>query len=200
MKQVINHSFILLLLSAFMGHSIAQDKKLQYDIIRKGSVIGTITFDQRNKDNKSFLVFRSDVKTTFIFSVTDHCDESAVFDCGIMRYSAYYQKHNGNTKIRETLQCGNQYKLTDNNASKLVTVEPIRFNMLSLYCTVPLNVTKVYSDNYQQLLDLEKVDDNRYRLILPDGNYNYYNYSEGVCCKVDIERTLFTLHFVLKNK
>jgi hypothetical protein len=73
---------------------------------------------------------------------------------------------------------------------------------ICFYCIAPFlkNITKVYSDNYQKLLDLKKVDEHKYRLTLPDGNYNYYTYRDGVCCKVDVERTFFTLQFVLRDK
>ena len=171
----------------------AQDRQLVYDIMREGDVIGTINFEERiNK--KRFLLPNSDVKTRFIFSFSDYCKEAAAYEDGVMVYSFFYQKQNGKDKAnKETIASGNSYKLTDNGVSKVFGCNPIRYNMLLLYCAIPENITKVYSDNYQKLLDLKKVDEHKYRLTLPDGNYNYYTYRDGVCCKVDVERTFFTL-------
>jgi hypothetical protein len=60
--------------------------------------------------------------------------------------------------------------------------------------------TKVYSNQFQQFLDIKKVAANRYRLRLPGNNYSYFNYKKGRCTQVDVERVLFTIHFVLRKE
>ena len=50
------------------------------------------------------------------------------------------------------------------------------------------------------IMALGKVEENKYRLSLPDGNYNYYIYKNGLCTRVDIERTFFTVQFLLRKK
>jgi hypothetical protein len=72
--------------------------------------------------------------------------------------------------------------------------------MLQLYGNSPGTDIKVYSNHFQQLLDLKKVAENTYRLTLPDGNSNYYHYKNGICTQVDVERALFTIHFVLRKQ
>jgi hypothetical protein len=179
----------------------AQETNLFYDVIRKGEVIGTINLQVQVKDNKSFLLMRSNVKTRFIFSFSDYCEEAATYDDGIMIYSSFYQKQNGSDKAsKKTIAYNDSYKLVDNGVAKVFKYSPIRYNTLLLYCAVPENITKVYSDNYQKLLDLKKTGEHTYRLTMPDGNYNYYTYSGGICNKVVIERTFFTVQFVLKNR
>ena len=179
----------------------AQERKLIYEVIRKGEVIGTINFEVQIKGNKTMLLMRSNVKTRFIFSFSDYCEEAATYEEGVMVYSSFYQKQNGSDKANKiTMACSDSYKLIDDGVTKVLRSAPIRYNMLLLYCAVPENITKVYSDNYQKLLDLKKTGEHTYRLTLPDGNYNYYTYSGGVCSKVVIERPLFTLQFVLRDR
>ena len=179
----------------------AQERKLVYDVIRKGNVIGTINFVEQIKDKKRLLLFQSDVKTRYIFSYTDYCEEAATYEDGVMVYSSFYQRQNGSDKAyKKTMASGNNYTLTDDGTSKMLRCNPIRYNMLLLYCLIPENVTLVYSDKYQRMLDLKKIDEHQYRLSLPDGNYNYYTYSNGICSKVVVERTFFTINFVLRNE
>ncbi len=193
--------FIVFIILSFHLTPKAQERKLVYDVIRKGNVIGTINFVEQIKDKKRFLLFQSDVKTKYIFSYADYCEEAATYEDGVMVYSSFYQKQNGSDKAyKKTIASGNNYTLTDDGTSKMLRCNPIRYNMLLLYCLIPENVTQVYSDKYQRMLDLKKIDEYQYRLSLPDGNYNYYTYSNSICSKVVVERTFFTINFVLRNK
>jgi hypothetical protein len=176
----------------------AQERKLLYNVLRNGSIIGKISLTELINGQKKFLNFSSEVKTRFIFSFSDNSSETAAYDNGVMMYSSFYQKQNGSVKANKTtIADGQRYKLVDRNITRFENYPPIRYNMLLLYTNLPDKVDKVYSDNYQKHLDIKKIDQNRYRLSLPDGNYNYYTYENGICTRVDIERTLFTIHFQL---
>jgi len=195
--------YILILLIAYIVQTpaYAQERKLVYDVMRNGSIIGEIIFLELIKDQKKILRLTSDVKTRLIFSFSDHAEEAAAYEGGVMVYSSFYQKQNGSNKAdKKTIASGNSYKLIDDGTSKLISCSPIRYNMLLLYSNLPETINKVYSDNFQKLLDIKKVEENKYRLTLPDGNYNYYTYKNGVCSRVDIKRTFFTVQFVLREK
>ena len=184
----------------FQTSVYAQERKLMYDVIKNGNVIGEIILNELIKDEKKMLSLTSDVKTRFIFSFSDYATETASFKDGIMMYSSFYQKQNGSDKAKKmTILSGQSYKLIDDGVSKLISCGPIRYNMLLLYTNIPETIYKVYSDNFQKLLDIKKVEENKFRLTLPDGNYNYYTYKNGVCSQVDIERTFFTVQFVLRE-
>lgn len=190
---------LVILLNFLITASInAQQRKLAYNVMRNGNVIGRINFIELTQGQKKFLSFTSDVKTRFILSFCDQSSETAAYENGVMIYSSFYQKQNGSVKANKiTIAAGKSYKLVDKNITSLVSYPPIRYSMLQLYINIPETVDKVYSDNYQKHLDIKKVDQNIYRLALPDGNYNYYTYENGVCSKVVIERSLFTVQFVL---
>jgi hypothetical protein len=176
----------------------AQERKLLYNVLRNGEIIGKISLTELMNGQKKFMSFSSEVNTRFIFSFSDFSSETAAYDNGVMVYSSFYQKQNGSVKANKTtIADGQRYKLVDGNNTRFENCPPIRYNMLSLYTSPPGNVNKVYSDNYQKHLEIKKIDQNKYRLSLPDGNYNYYTYENGICTKVDIERTLFTIHFQL---
>jgi len=200
-NRMMKYASILLVTTFIFRPAFTQERKLVYDVVRNGKIIGKIVFLELLKDGKKMLSFTSDVKTKFIFSFSDYAAETASFENGIMIYSSFYQRQNGSDKAKKmTVASGQFYKLIDNGVSKLISCSPIRYNMLLLYVYVPEKINKVYSDNYQKLLDIQKVESNKYKLSLPDGNYNYYTYNDNVCTKVDIERTFFAIQFVLRNK
>lgn len=185
----------------FQVSTFSQERKLVYDVMRNGKVIGKINFTELIQEQKKFLSMTSDVKTRYVFAFSDETSETAGFDKGIMVYSSFHQKQTGsNETTKATIASGKQYKLTDNGKSKLVSLPPIRYNMLLLYTDIPKTISKVYSANFQKMLDIKKIEENKYRLTLPDGKFNYYTYTNGLCTKVEIVRSLFTLQFVLKEK
>jgi hypothetical protein len=168
--------------------------------MRNGKVIGKITFVEMVSGQKKFLSMTSDVKTRFIFAFSDDTAETAAYDNGVMVYSSFYQKQTGSgIANKTTIATGKEYKLTDDGVSTVTKFDPIRYNMLLLYTTIPQAVSKVYSANFQKHLDIKKMEDNRYRLTMPDGKFNYYTYKNGICSRVEIVRKLFTLQFVLKE-
>jgi len=193
---------LLLIISICIGSasSYAQERKLMYDVMRNGKIIGNISFVELVNGQKKFLSMTSDVKTRFIFAFSDNTAETAAYDDGIMIYSSFYQKQTGSgTATKTTIASGKFYKLTDDGETKLISLSPIRYNMLLLYTTMPEGIDKVYSANFQKHLDIKKLEVNKFRLTLPDGKFNYYTYKNGICTMVEIVRSLFTLQFVLRE-
>ena len=172
-----------------------------YDVLRNGKIIGEINFVEMVQGQKKFLSMNSNVETTVIITMKDHTAETAAYDKGVMVYSSFYQKQTGSDQVNKTTTAsGKFYKLTDHDQSKMVKLGPIRYNTLLLYTNVPKNVSKVYSANYQKLVDIKKISENKYRLLLPDGKYNDYTYTNGICSKVEIVRSIGTVQFVLKQQ
>ena len=192
---------VLFFITGIYTPACTQERKLFYDVIRNGNIIGFINFVELTKDQKKFMSLTSDVKTRFVFAFSIHTAETAAYEDGEMVYSSFYEKKTGSDKANKTtIATGTSYKLTDDGVSKLISCRPIRYNMLLLYTNIPEAINKVYSDNFQKHLDIKKVEGNRFRLTLPDGNYNYYTYKNGICSKVEVERTFFTLQFILREK
>ena len=198
---MIKYFFITLFTLNFFFTSLkAQERKLKYDVIRNGKIIGNINFVEIVNGQKRFLTMNSDVKTKYIFAFTDITSESAGYENGILVYSSFYQKQTGSGETnKSTIAVGKAYKVTDDGNSRMVNFEPIRFGMLKLYVQVPDTVSKIFSGNYQKLLDIKKIAENKYRLELPDHKYNTYTYKNGICIKVEIVRPLVSLEFVLKE-
>ena len=63
-----------------------------------------------------------------------------------------------------------------------------------LYFQEPFNKQIVYSDNFQQFLTIEQVDLHRYKIVLPDGNYNYYTFTDGLCSTVELHHSFYTVY------
>ncbi|HET6722958.1 MAG TPA: DUF6134 family protein, partial [Chitinophagaceae bacterium] len=178
----------------------SQEKKLEYNIKRNGDIVGSIHFIQRVAGSRTVLTMESEVNTRFIFNFKAKAKEEAIYDNGIMTWSSVFRKLNGSVKAdKKTKAVGNAYTIYKGNKTEIVKNYPIRYNMLSIYITEPIDVSKVYSDNFQQQIDIQKIAIHHYKIKFPDGNYNEYYYTNGVCSKVEIHHSMYRATIELKS-
>lgn len=190
--------FMLFITIALLAFS--QEKKLEYQVKRKGDVVGNIVFTQNYSGNKTTLKMRSEIRTRFIFLFTAKALEETIYENGVMIWSSIYRKLNGSEKAnKKTKVAGNNYIISKDDKTEMLNNYPIRYNMLSLYTSEPMNFSKVYSDNFQQFLDILKIAPQHYKIKLPDGNYNEYFYSNGICSRVEVHTSLYNATIELKK-
>src|SRR5207253_9698368 len=121
----------------------------------------------------------------FLISIIEK--QEVLFRNGVMIKSYLYRKVNEDIKADKlTTYAGGHYKINKANSSKTVMIDNIRYNQLCLYFFEPVNISQIYSDNFERLLTIEKKND-CYQLKLPDGNTSYYYYTNGICSKVKVE-------------
>jgi hypothetical protein len=193
-----NALFIILLLPVITGYS--QNKSLSYQILRNGNKVGVLRFSETASGGMDYMKMESDVNTRLVFTFIAQVREDAVYNNGVLIRSSIYRKFNGNEKVNKQHQVGNQqYTIYKGKKSQVTKIYPITYNMLSLYSQEPENIVKVYSDNFETFLAIQKVDVHKYKITLPDGNYNYYCYKDGVLNLVEVHHSLYTANVVLVN-
>jgi hypothetical protein len=190
--------FILLILIGYFA--LPQDTQLQYTIKRKGSEIGIISFSQQNSGTKKVLKIESKIRTRILFLFTAIGQEESVFENGVMIWSTVYQKLNGSERVNKKTQLmGRNYVVTKGKESETISSYPISYNMVCLFAREPVSISKVYSDAFQRFLDIQTLGEHKYKITFPDGNYNEYHYSNGLCAKVEVHHRLYRSSFELKN-
>lgn len=195
-----NFLILSVVLQSIITYTSAQEKKLQYEIKRNGDIVGNIWLTQNINGGRTTLSMESEVKTRFIFTFTAKAKEETIYDNGIMTWSSIFRKLNGNVKAdKKTKATGTVYTIYKGDKTETLNNYPIRYNMLSVYLLEPVSISKVYSDNFQQHVDIEKISDHHYKIKFPDGNYNEYFYSNGICSSVKIHHTLYSATIELKS-
>ena len=192
---------LLIILLIFSTNSYSQNKKFNYQIIRNGDKVGSLLFSETSTGDLDYLKMESDVKTRLIFTFTAHASEEAVYNNGILLRSSIYRRLNGTEKANKQHEAtGNrQYLIRTGKTSEFTKTYPITYNMLSLYSKEPENISKVYSDNFQTFLAIEKAASHKYKITLPDGNYNYYYYKNGILNLVEVHHTFYSANIILTN-
>jgi len=198
-NRSIKISFLLIHFALFLSIvSFTQRSVLTYNVVQNNDVIGWLKLDKRDSANSSFIKFSSEIKKRVVFLFTIIEKQEAFFQNGIMTYSYVYRKINDNIKVNKfTTYVSGHYLVKKDKSSTPLMLNNIAYNQLSLYFYEPATIQQVYSDNYEQYLKIEKSGNQYYTLKLPGGNKNTYYYSNGVCTKVKVEQSLFTVEFIL---
>ena len=177
----------------------AQEVLRKYVVLYKGEDIGVMQLKQTIAGDTVLYKMTSDIRSRFIFKITVKSVEESTFQNGKLVYSAVDRTVNGNQKVKRQTTAGNKvYTLNKEGKPGVIYDECINYNLMSLYCQEPVNMARVYSDNYQQFLPITKINAHTYKIELPDGNYNHYIYNKGICVKVDVFNNLYNMELVLR--
>lgn len=168
-----------------------------YEIKHKGKIVGRMQFKQYAEGDKLVLKISSEVKTKVLIDIEVQSTDYACFRQGRLLYSSVSRRVNGKEKESKVTRLSqNGYELlSDSKTEKLET--PITYNMMMLYYQEPLDIRRVYSDNFQQWINLKKTAPHTYRADLPGSNYNDYYYRNGVCYRVDIHHSFYSIQMDL---
>lgn len=201
-KLILHHSkkiiAVLLLVSLLAVCLKAQN--MQYAVLKGGDTIGILNYSRNITANIILYKAESIVKVRFIFSVSVNSKEEACFKDGVLQYSSVFRKVNGTVKTNfYTKLNGNTYTIEDKKEDEVEAFNnyPITGSFLSMYYNEPANNNVVYSDTYKKLITISKLEDHKYKVTMPDGNYNYYYYQNGICNRVEIVHSFYTLTFCL---
>jgi hypothetical protein len=192
----------LILLLLFMAVNVkAQTRELTYQIFHDLDDVGTIHFAETKKLDTIQLHMESQVKgRIFFISYSGSAKEDAVYRHGVLYHSYIYRKMNGKEKAnKQHLAVNNQYIIQSGEKSEATNVYPITYNMLCLYSAEPVNITKVYSDNFQSFIEIKKLKEHQYKISFPDGTTNYYYYKDGVLVLVESKSTWYSALIILKT-
>lgn len=187
---------VLLLACTFSGAS--QHRQLTYKVVRNDSEIGRVSVASETDSSGCHVKVISDIRFRILFRFSAYVVEEATFRNKIMQYSSAYRKWNGDDQVnRQTKLAGRNYEVVNFGKSSLAPYYPVSFHILHLYVAEPVNIQRVYSESFQQMLELKKVSEHTYRLDLPGGDYNEYVYEKGICRRVDLHHSFFTAHMIL---
>jgi len=179
----------------FTINSQAQEKTVNYNVLRNGTVIGQMQFSQKTNNDDVFLKISSEVKTRLIFGIDIKTEEGSHFKNGKLISSYVKRQVNGKEKANKSTQLiDSGYKTLAENKKGQIKQNYIDYNLMLLYSKEPVGENQVYSDSFQQFLVIKKTNTHSYRIVLPDGNYNDYHFLDGVCQKVELHHSLFTIN------
>lgn len=77
--------------------------------------------------------------------------------------------------------------------------ENITYTTARFFHDEPAGVKVLFSENYRKFISLMEIRPHYYELELPDGNSNFYSYSNGICTGAEVNTNLSKVFFRLKK-
>lgn len=192
-------AFMLVLFMFLISCAVfAQHSLLDYKVKSGGNEIGWLRIERNDSGSATFIKLEFETKKSILqkFEISEL--QAAVFRNGTMMQSFVYRKVNSDVKVNKyTVKSGNAYIADNKTYTDHVLIDGIEFNTLSIYFKEPVDIKQVYSDKYQQLLNIENLGNHSYKVKMPGGNVNYYYFTNGICTKVKAEQSFFTVEFIL---
>lgn len=192
-KKAVILFFFLGLASSVSAHLLVKT----YNIKRNGEVIGKLSFNQNVEGENVYLKITSQVKTRFLFKIDVKTEDVAHFKNGKLISSDVSRLVNGKAKERKKTNLINDAYQLQSGATLNNLNQSIGYSMMQLYTKEPVNISQVYSDNFQCFLPIKKNAEHQYRVNLPDGNYNDYHFENGVCKLVIVNHSLYIIRMEL---
>ncbi len=178
----------------------AQVQKTEYKITFRGDSVGNMQFYKSIEGSNLYLKAVSIVHISFFVKVDVQLEEISNFQNGRLMYSSVSRIVNGKEKsAKQTKSAGNIYEATSFGKPVPATDKQIDYNLNMLYCKEPYDKQIIYSDNFQQFLQVEQVATHRYKIVLPDGNCDYYTFQDGICQVAEIRHPLYTIFIRLNT-
>ena len=185
----------------FQIASLKAQDELKYIVVRNGKVIGWTKITRTNVDQRVDIKLESEVKTTFVFQFVVKAVEQATFSNGNLVYSSQFRKLNADVKENKSMKLTSRgYVVYRGNDTQPLPFAGLRNHMLGLYFAEPSQELKVYSDSFQQILNIEKLAEGAYKIRLPDGNSCSYYYKNGLCTSIKIDSRLYSAELMLNQQ
>ncbi len=190
--------FTLFILISTTETAQAQPNSLNYKVVLGGSDIGVINIIRKTNLNSTVYSLSCEVRKRIIWLYTVSEKQESEFSQTKLIRSDCFRKVNGKVKVNKQLTLTSTgYQVKDGQSVSKLNYSNINDNMLTIYFQEPTNLKSVYSDNFQQFLDIQQQGNSEYKIVLPDGNKNYYTYKNGICTKVKAEHSLFSVELIL---
>jgi len=178
----------LLLTSGVKG----QASQLQFKILKNDKSIGTLKIEKVQTEPYTDYQLSSTVETSFIKKFHVKASEKSRYKDEQLVYSSVNRSiNNKSNHPKELVYEKNQYFIEDADGRRVYDHPEINTNMVILYFKEPLNLSSVYCDNQQSMVEIKNLGENRYRIDFPDGNANVFYYEQGECVQVDVFSKLF---------
>lgn len=173
---------------------------LNYSIIKDDKTIGNIRVERSFKDGITEYFFESRAKVKILYSIEIYDKMGVTFKQNILQQASLYHTMNGKLKVNNTATWnGSFYDLSDKEGANGFLKQSVFCSTASLYFNEPVNVKSVFSEKFQKMVPVQKIDSKRYRINLPNGNITTYTYNSGICTLVEAETDFANLKFVLNT-
>lgn len=185
-------------LTILFFNTYSQDQ-LQYKITANDNEIGKLQVKKSIENNTINYSAKSDSKFKLFVSVDFSYKLNCIYKDNELLFSSVTTYVNGSKHSTATTEKikANVYVLNNNGHENRI-FEPIFYSGVLLYFNEPKNISKVYSEFYNNFNPLKQIAIHTYQLTnSQNGNLSEYFYVNGILQKATIHHTLMSFNLEL---
>ena len=88
---------------------------------------------------------------------------------------------------------GSKYLIKTEKETLTHNQSSVSYSSAILYFREPVGITEMFSENFGVNLPVEKAGDHRYKVTLPNGDRNYYQYLNGKVISAEFDKSLVNI-------
>ncbi|MEZ4828637.1 MAG: DUF6134 family protein [Bacteroidia bacterium] len=182
-------------------HPPLTPRLLTYDVYKGQSLVGEMTVSRREEGSRQIYESESQMTVSFLMSFDLKFTYKATFESSNLQTSHTANFRDGKQiNLSSGRRVGNTYSTEVNGEPKNIQAPKIDYSILNTYFIEPVGRTKVFSERWGDYVDFLPAGKSRYGMHLPNGDVNYMTYKEGVCQTIEVNHSLASIRFVLREK
>ncbi|MRH99447.1 hypothetical protein GH721_02780 [Kriegella sp. EG-1] len=188
------------LVSSTENSSNSTKTVLNYDIIIKEKIVGTLKATKYSKDDKVIYQSTTTIKTRFITEIAVNYNYDVIFEKNIMKKSQVVIEVNNKTHANtQTKWTNNNYEITKNDKLENVIQDEITYSTILLYFNEPLEIDQCFSEQDGSFNKLLPLGNHSYKKINSKRKENIYNYNNGRLERASIDGGLVDFEIVYRD-
>jgi hypothetical protein len=196
-NKIVSCVILALACIVLISYTEIKPNEISFKVYRGKNHIGKLTSAESIENGKTTYTLNYDVKIDVLLSIKIIENMTSVFQDKKMLTSVQTRFINGTAKVKNTAYWKDGMYTMKNKDDELTYIKSnIYANICNLYSKEPLNIAEVYSESYQQLIPLKKIEPNKYSIELPDGNTSIYSYKNGLLQEVVSNTNWGNLRFI----
>lgn len=174
--------------------------KLSYEIIVLNKSVGEFVAKRSDIGKTTEYSLQSNVSVWLFKPMNFSYQLSAQYENDVLVEAQLFNRMNDELKAKSSVQFDGENYQTNTKDGNVVDYDraQVDYSAANLFFEEPGDRSSLFSENYGVDLAIQKVDDHRYKLTLPNGDYNYYDYERGRVTSVAMHRKLATVRLVLR--
>lgn len=191
----------ILILCVLLGiPNTSADKKLSFDVVHKGKVIGSLNATKTLKNDIIYYQSSTTIETRIIKEIRVHYNYNVAFYNNILESSQVDITVNEKPHAKtETLRNDNEYEVIKDEENKNIVTDSITYATVQLYFKEPKHIEKCYSEQDGSFNTIKALGDHSYKKTNSKGRENIYYYKNGTLSKATIDGGLILFEIIAKN-
>ena len=155
-----------------------------------------MTVKRTKGENRVYYEIESKVTFRILFAFTIDYESTSEYKYGKLIKEYTHSKLNGSTQKKSTIWFDGEKYTLDLDGFRTSFKASVDYSIAAVYFEEPEDGQKVYSPQFGDYLQFEKISDGVYELESPDGTNEYY-YTNSICTEVKVFRDFAKFSFVM---